>query len=419
MHILYNIGIRLYIIVIGIAAVFNKKARLWKNGRKGLLKKLKSWRTPHSNDKVVWVHCASLGEFEQARPIIENIKKEYPEKKIIVTFFSPSGYEIRKNYNSADYVCYLPADTPSNAREFIRTIRPEIAIVVKYEYWANYFFECTRQGVPLFIVSAILRKDQRFFGIFSGFWKKVLACVTHFFVQNEETQSLLRDIGLDNTTLTGDTRFDRVIDIANQAKSYQEISNFRSTGFCVVAGSSWPAEENMLEIWFEKKRSTDIKLILVPHEISDVHISGLQRRFPDAIKWSEGNNVNFAQHNVLIVDTIGLLSSIYQYGDVAIIGGGFGKGIHNILEAAVWKIPVLFGPKYEKFQEAKDLIRIGGALSFKNRDELEHHLNDVKLNPELAKSRGNKAGEYVKQSKGATATVTLYLKQYIVNETVV
>lgn len=393
--------------------MFNGKARLWINGRTDIFSQLQAWRKENRGE-VIWIHCASLGEFEQGRPIIERLRKEFPHLKIVLTFFSPSGFEIRKNYNGADYICYLPADTPINSKRFINILQPKVALIVKYEYWANYFFECKKRAIPLFIVSGILRKDQRFFGVFSFFWKKVLECVTHFFVQNEETKRLLSNVGLNNATISGDSRFDRVAEIAANAKPIDEIASFKQNSFCTIAGSSWPQEEKMLKEWIDKSETQNSKLILVPHEISESHIVSIQALFPNAVKWSERNSKDLSQAKTLIVDTIGLLSSIYQYGDVAIIGGGFGKGIHNTLEAAVWGIPVLFGPNFKKFEEAKQLVSIQSGFTFDNENELLNLLEHFRQNDEVRKDAGKRASDFIQTSKGATQIVSNYLKQNVI-----
>lgn len=408
LHLLYNIAIRLYGVIAKITALFDEKASKWVKGRRSTLDDLSRWRASHPG-KNIWIHCASLGEFEQGRPVIEALKNNYPEFNIVLTFFSPSGYEVRKNYPLADFICYLPNDTPSQTKEFIQTLRPEIAIFVKYEYWANYFFECKRKSIPLFILSGILRKDQRFFGVLSSFWGKVLECVTHFFVQNEETKKLLSSIGFSNITISGDNRFDRVISIANKAEHFIEIDNFKNQQFCVIVGSSWPQEEKYLKEWLKKPISANVKLILVPHEINKTHIADIEKLFPNSARWSERESVNLMDYNVLIVDTIGMLSSIYQYADVAIIGGGFGKGIHNTLEAAVWGVPVLFGPNYGKFEEAKQLIQAGGAFSFQNETALsiilQKFINQTAYKQECALAARN----YVLEKGGATQKFIVFI----------
>jgi len=411
LYFIYNITIALYSFGLRVASLFHPKAKLWVNGRKNLLDELEQWRSKNQGD-LIWIHCASLGEFEQGRPIIESIKKKNTHLKIVLTFFSPSGYEVRKNYEYADYVCYLPSDTPNNAKRFLAMLQPKAALIVKYEYWANYFFQCKKQGVPLFIVSGILRKEQRFFGAFSSFWKKVLNCVTHFFVQNEETQSLLLSIGIANITIAGDSRFDRVIEIANHAKPLEEIALFKGNSFSVIAGSSWPQEEEILHSWFESKKAEHVKLIIVPHEISDGHISSIEKLFTASVKWSERKTRDLSSFNVLIIDTIGLLTSIYRYADIAVIGGGFGKGIHNTLEAAVWGTPVLFGPNFQKFEEAKQLITNGGAFAASNSQELENNLNKLFTNETLRKESGDKAKVFCLSQAGATEKVLKHLDDH-------
>jgi 3-deoxy-D-manno-octulosonic-acid transferase len=411
LHLIYNIGIYLYTLGVRIAALFNKKAKLWVNGRKDIFNELSSWRKQHSTDDVIWMHCASLGEFEQGRPVLEALRQQYPHKKLVLTFFSPSGYEVRKNYAGADLICYLPADTPRNSKRFITILRPQAALIIKYEYWANYFFECSKQNVPLFIVSGILRKDQRFFGSMNGFWRKVLDGVTHFFVQNTETQQLLASIGYSNVTLAGDSRFDRVVDIAQQAKEFEDIRKFKSDSFCIIIGSSWPQEEQMMQSWMQE--NSDCKLILVPHEIHETHIASIQKLYPQSVRWTMREGVNLSQTRMLILDTIGMLSSIYRYGDVAMIGGGFGKGIHNTLEAAVWSIPVLYGPKIDKFEEAKQLVKIKGGFVFHSSEELNDLLNHFKQNRGECRAAGERAGQYVKSSTGATTLVLQHLSSYL------
>lgn len=410
MHFLYNIAIAFYSFGLRIASLFHPKAKLWVEGRQNLLNELEQWRSKNEGD-LIWIHCASLGEFEQGRPIIEAIKRENVGIKILLTFFSPSGYEVRKDYALADYVCYLPSDKPKNAQKFIEALQPKAALIVKYEYWANYFFQCKKQQIPLVIVSGILRKEQRFFGVFSSFWKKVLNCVTHFFVQNEETQKLLFSVGITNVTIAGDSRFDRVVEIANNAKQLDEIALFKGNSFCVVAGSSWPQEEEILQQWLESKRQENIKLIVVPHEISDNHIDAIQKLFSESIKWSERSSKDISSYKVLVVDTIGMLTSIYRYADVAIIGGGFGKGIHNTLEAAVWGIPVLFGPNFQKFEEAKQLVNVGGAFPSSTNEQLGSNLSRLYTDSKLRNEAGKHAKAFCIKHKGATQKITTHLDE--------
>lgn len=404
MRLLYSLGIYVYLFFIRVAALFNHKAKLWIEGRKDWQKKLHAWRDKNPGT-LYWFHCASLGEFEQGRPLIEAIRKENPAIKILLTFFSPSGYEIRKNYDGADLVCYLPADTPASANQFLDIIQPASVFVVKYEYWANYFFACQKRKIELFIVSGILRPDQRFFGAFSFFWKKVLQCVTHFFVQDQRTLELLHASNFHNATLTGDTRFDRVMMIAGGAKEIAEIKAFKGESLCVVAGSSWDADEKVLFDWWQKVGSVAHKLIIVPHEIHEQHLASVESRWPDAIRWTRRGDIDLTQKNVLIVDAIGFLSAIYRYADIAMIGGGFGAGIHNTLEAAVWGVPVVFGPRHEKFLEAQGLLACGGAYSGIDATELVKNLIELTENAGKRTESGKNAREFVAKNAGATKLI--------------
>jgi len=410
-HLIYNTGIWFYVVAIRVVSLFNEKAKLWLRGRKDVLSKIETWRKQNPG-KLVWVHCASLGEFEQGRPVMEAIKRERPHVKIMLTFFSPSGYEVRKNYSGADFICYLLADTPANARRFVEIVQPAAALIIKYEYWANYFFECKRQQIPLYIISGILRPEQRFFGLFSGFWKKVLKCVTHFFVQNVQTQSLLQQHGFSNVTFTGDTRFDRVSEIARTANEIHEIIQFKGNGFCVLGGSTWEEDEKILmmssrnpDSHLDAKPRKVAKVILVPHELIETKLSTLSTQLPNSIRWSQRAGKDLRTYDVLIVDTIGLLSSIYRYADMALIGGGFGKGIHNILEAAVWGVPVVFGPNYQKFDEAKQLVERGGAFAIRSSEEFNRLLERCMTDESFRTKAGEIAMGFVTESTGATERV--------------
>jgi 3-deoxy-D-manno-octulosonic-acid transferase len=405
LHLLYQLSIRLYIIAIHIASWFNHKASLWVKGRQDWQKKLSQFREQNTG-KLVWIHCASLGEFEQGRSVIESIRKKYPQTKILLTFFSPSGYEIRKNYAEVDFVCYLPADTKTNAKTFISIIQPSMVIFVKYEYWANYFFQLKEQQIPLIIVSGILRDNQRFFGIFSSFWKTVLACVTHFYVQDENTEKLLHGIGIPQVTIAGDTRFDRVSVIPDQKRpeALSKLETFCNDRFVVVAGSTWPQEEEMLSKWKNKEQQQQDALIIIPHEIGEQHIESIISLFPRAVRWSKCET-EIPQDAVLILDTIGLLSTVYQFADVVVIGGGFGKGIHNTLEAATWGVPVIFGPKHEKFREALGLKSCGGGFSFRSQDELQEIIEKFKADQAFSLKSGENAKKFVVAHTGATSVI--------------
>ncbi len=406
MRFLYNISIHAYAWAIRIASVWNAKARLWVNGRKNVIEDIAAWRK-NNEGKLYWFHCASLGEFEQGRPLLEEIRKQQPAVKLLLTFFSPSGYEVRKNYSGADYICYLPADTPINAKQFIAAVKPTAVFFVKYEYWANYFFELKENVIPLYIVSAILRPEQRFFGVMKSFWKGVLQCVTHYFVQNETTLRLLKKNGFTNATLSGDTRFDRVASIQQNSKEIPELEVFSNNSFCIVGGSAWPEDEDLLIRYFNEHSSSSqqLKLILVPHETDERHIAALQKKLPQALRWSEREGQQMHDARCIIIDTIGLLSSIYRYADAVMIGGGFGKGIHNTLEAAAWSKPIFFGPNYHKFEEAKGLIDCVAAQSVTDYAQLKTWMDSILKDEMMRMKMGEAAGEFVLGNVGATERI--------------
>lgn len=390
---LYNIGIYFYGFLVKIFSGFNTKAKLFVSGRQDLFAKMQSQLSV--GDLHTWFHFASLGEFEQGRPVLEQLKASAPERKIIVTFFSPSGYEIRKDYALAEGVFYLPLDTAANAKRMIELINPDMAIFTKYEYWYHYFQQLHANQVPIYIISGIFRPNQIFFKWYGGFNRKILSYVRHFFVQNSESKELLESIGLNNSSVSGDTRFDRVATHAKSAKPLEIVAKFKNSQHTLVAGSTWPADEQLLKNLLEKY--PDWKLIIAPHEIHEAHIQDILGLFPDAERYSSPS-VKLADTNVLIIDNIGLLSSVYPYGDMAYIGGGFGVGIHNTLEAAAFGLPVLFGPNFHKFQEAKDLIKIGAAYSFANLQELDNAFLELKKDPQS----GILAQKYVQEKTGAT-----------------
>jgi len=397
MLLLYIIGIRLYTLLIRIFSLFNPKAKLFINGRKNVYTQIAQKINP--SEKHIWFHFASLGEFEQGRPVLEKLKSLYPAKKIVVTFFSPSGYEIRKNYALAD-VFYLPIDTAANAKRFIASINPEMAIFTKYEFWHFYFKELKDREIPLYVISGIFRESQAFFKWYGGFYRNILKSVTYFFVQNEESKNLLKSIGLDDVIINGDTRFDRVYENAQSPKQLSLIESFIGNSLTLVCGSTWPEDEKILSALPEKYPNW--KFIIAPHEIHESHIESIEKQFSvGSVRFSifsSSNQTPNAEHQTLIVDNIGMLSSLYQYGKVAYIGGGFGTGIHNTLEAAAFGLPVIFGPKYDKFQEAKDLIAIGAAKSISTVEELFDAFEDLTKNEDAAAQ----AKRYVTDKKGAT-----------------
>ncbi|RNL54923.1 3-deoxy-D-manno-octulosonic acid transferase [Pedobacter jejuensis] len=406
MLLLYTIGIKIYNLIIWFFSFFNTKAALFISGRKQIFKQIAEKINP--NDRNIWFHFASLGEFEQGRPVLEKIKELHPEKKIIITFFSPSGYEIRKNYALADGIFYLPLDGRTNAKRFIELINPEMAIFTKYEFWYYYFKALKTNNIPLYIISGIFRKEQVFFRFYGGFYRKILKNVTHFFVQNDESSSLLRSIGLNNVTLSGDTRFDRVYENAIQPKNLPLIESFCEDAKVMVCGSTWPDDEKLLSVLPDKYPNW--KFIIAPHEIDERHLQSIENQFSvSSLRYSVLSHTSVNPHDgdsdkkvqILIIDNIGILSALYQYGQIAYIGGGFGAGIHNTLEAAAFGLPVIFGPKFNKFQEAKGLIKINAAKSVSSVNELIEAFEDFKSNDKASAA----AKKYVFDKKGATESI--------------
>ncbi|MCW3086123.1 MAG: 3-deoxy-D-manno-octulosonic acid transferase [Bacteroidetes bacterium] len=398
MKLLYNISLYSYLLLIRIASLFNAKAKLWITGRRHLLDEINT-RLSENTAPLVWFHCASLGEFEQGRPLIERYKKRHPDHKILLTFFSPSGYEIRKNYAGADYIYYLPLDTAHNARLFIDAIKPIAVFFVKYEFWFNYLDELSERRIPTYLVSGIFRNDHYFFKSYGKWFRNQLSSFSHFYLQDPQSEQLLNGIGYKNTSVSGDTRFDRVNEIAKNVKQIELVKQFAGNEKVMIAGSSWEEDEKLIA-----SIKLDFKLIIAPHEIDEKHIHSIEEEFAGkgfCLRYSKADEatVNLAQ--VLIIDNIGMLSSLYQYGTVAFIGGGFGKGIHNILEAATFGLPVIFGPNYEKFTEAKELIKQGGAFVVSGVAELEKTvalLNDE----EVLKTASHISKHYVESRVGAS-----------------
>ena len=402
--IVYNRGIKTYTLAIKTASLFNNKARLWTKGRKNIFFKLQS-AFKNETAKIIWIHAASLGEFEQGRPLIEKLKIKYPEKKVLLTFFSPSGYEIRKNYDKADYIFYLPADTPKNSKKFIDIVKPETVYFIKYEFWQNYLYNLHKLSIPTFLVSGIFRKDQIFFKSSGKSYRKVLNYFTHFFVQNQTSLDLLKTVNITNATISGDTRFDRVIDIANSSIELKKVEEFCDNNNVIIAGSSWQPDEELLSKYINST-SLNVKLIIAPHEIKEHNINRITKLLnKKVLLYSNIETSNPKDFDVLIINNIGLLSSLYKYGNIAYIGGGFGVGIHNILEAAVFGKPVVFGPKYKKFKEAVDLIKLKGAFSVNNYTEFEQQFNKLLTNDIYLKETSAKAKDFVNSNAGAVNLV--------------
>jgi 3-deoxy-D-manno-octulosonic-acid transferase len=404
MRFLYNTGIALFGAAARLVASFNTRAALITEGRQ------KVWEQLAASDlrgQVVWVHCASLGEFEQGRPLIEAIRKQHPDYKIVLTFFSPSGYEVRKNYDQADVVVYLPADTRKNAQRFIREIHPDCVYFIKYEYWYHYFNQLKRANIPLYSVSSIFRQEQVFFKWYGSWFRNILKCVTRFYVQDEQSAQLLTSIGLNNHVVAGDTRFDRVKAIADKAADVPVIAAFAKGARVIVAGSSWPQDEAILAD-FINNAPVVVKCIVAPHEVHESHITQLLGRFNVPVcRYSKLKGTIPSDARVLVIDTIGLLSSIYRFGSVAYIGGGFGKGIHNTLEAATYGMPVIFGPNHKKFKEAMDLIAYGAGFPISDKSDFEKVMDTFWSSGSEAtlKASGELALNYVQSMCGATSLI--------------
>ncbi|MGM9755643.1 MAG: 3-deoxy-D-manno-octulosonic acid transferase [Parabacteroides sp.] len=405
---LYTAAIQLYALTVSAVAPFHKKARLMRAGQAQTTAILRE--KIDRKAKYIWFHASSLGEFEQGRPMIEQIRKVHPEYKILLTFFSPSGYEVRKNYAGADVVCYLPFDTPGRVEQFLDLANPAMAIFIKYEFWGNYLHTLQQRGIPVYIISAIFRREQLFFQWFGKPYRKMLDCFNHLFVQDERSKALLEEYGIRNVTVAGDTRFDRVIDVYHQAKQIPLVERFikgtdgQQPPLVFVAGSSWPEDEAIFIPYFE--RHPEMKLIIAPHEIHEGHLKSIEARLHrPAIRLSQATEQNVADKDCLIVDSFGLLSSLYRYGQIAYIGGGFGAGIHNTLEAAVYGIPVLFGPRFQKFKEAKDLIAEGGAFTFDSEAAFEARMNKLLTSSDQLQQASRSAGQFVHSHGGATTTI--------------
>ena len=404
MTFIYKAGIYIYSVLIHFFSFFNEKASLFVSGRKSWEKNLA--QKIDGNSKYIWFHCSSLGEFEQGRPVIEELKHQLPEYKIVLTFFSPSGYEIRKNYALADVIVYLPLDTKRNAGTFLNIVKPEKAFFVKYEFWYFYISELHKRNIPLYIISAIFRESQQFFKNtpWGKWYRKMLFQVEHLFVQNEKSGELLKTLGLANFTVSGDTRFDRVAAIAQGSKEIPIVEKFRGNSQLIIAGSTWKPDEELLADFINQ--SSSIKFIIAPHEVSANNINRIHQLLKKpAISFSKVTESEIDQFEVLIIDSVGLLSSLYRYGNVAYIGGGFGVGIHNILEAATFGLPVIFGPNYKKFKEAVDLTLEGGSVSISNYGELRQALNKLIKDENALKKASEICRNYVAKNVGSTKVI--------------
>ena len=405
MLLLYNIAIQLYLFTVYFISFFNKKAKLWVNGRKSQLYA--------KQEKSVWFHFASLGEFEQGRPVLENLRKAQPDKKFVITFFSPSGYEVRKNTSLADAVYYLPLDTPENTQKFLDAIQPELVIFTKYEYWYHFFNELHKRSIPLYVISGIFRPNQIFFKWYGGLNRKILSFVTYFFVQDEVSEQLLKGIGLTNVKVSGDTRFDRVWANAKQPQELPLVAAFKGTQKLFIAGSTWPKDEKLVKTLL--RDYPHWKFVIAPHEIKEYRIEDIMDMIiPDlVIKYTalaKDPDILSPRNHLLVIDNIGMLSSLYQYADIAYIGGGFGVGIHNTLEAAAFGVPVIFGPNYKKFKEARDLIGLQGGFSIKNEAELKSTVEFLTDDEKRYNAIRGKIKQYVEQHTSATEIIVSCIK---------
>ncbi|MEA3504227.1 MAG: glycosyltransferase N-terminal domain-containing protein [Bacteroidota bacterium] len=404
MFVLYNISIFGYDLLIRLAAIFGvEKAKKIVAGRKIIYHEID--KKISAADRVMWFHCASLGEFEQGRPVIESLKKKQPDVKILVSFFSPSGYDVRKNYEYADCVVYLPADTPFNAKKFVRKTHPEKVFFIKYEFWFNFIKELKNSNVPVYNVSGIFRKDQYFFKWYGTWFRKQLLQLDTFFVQNRESYDLIKKYAPEKVVITGDTRFDRVFQIAQSAKQFDDIKKFKGDKPIFLVGSSWAADEKrFLNKVLEEVKKKNIKLIIAPHEVHRARIDSLMQELPNnAARYSEKRD--FSDVDILVIDSIGILYHLYQYADIAYIGGGFGVGLHNTLEAATFGLPMIFGPNYHKFKEAKDLIFIGAAFSIDNSTDFDIIFSKLLNDISFRENAGKIAGDFILQQKGGTEKI--------------
>ncbi len=409
---LYNSGIWLYGLAIRIAARFSPKAKAWVSGRQPVFEQLR--QSFMESDQVVWMHCASLGEFEQGRPVIEKIKTEYPNHKILLTFFSPSGYQIRKDYKYADLVCYLPEDTSKNARRFLSFIKPKLAIFVKYDLWYHYLKNLHDQNIPTLLISAIFYPKQIFFKWHGSLFRKMLGYFTHIFVQNKSSEILLGEIGITPVTIAGDNRIDRVVQIATNASRLENIEVFINQMPTIIFGSTWPKDEQLLFQLLQEKEFDNYKFIVAPHDVSKGNIQRIVKQIPNNISSIKYSTLHSAtkQNKILIIDNIGLLSTIYQYGQWAYIGGAFKAGLHNTLEPITFGLPVVFGPKYHKFTEAVQLVKDKGAFSIKNYNEL--YTIFTKLKKETTRKQASGVVlEFLEKNKGATKKVFMTIQKIL------
>lgn len=403
MYFVYNLAIYLASFALQIISIFNPKVKLFTSGRAHSFAYLENRIS--DNDKIIWMHAASLGEFEQGLPVIEKLRLNYPGYKVLVTFFSPSGYEVKKNSEAADFICYLPLDTQANANRFVALVQPRIALFIKYEIWPNYLRTLHKKAIPVFLISAIFKERHVFFKRYGGFMRRVLRLVSHFFVQNRESEKLLGSIGIHEVTISGDTRFDRVTEILERDNSLTFMEKFKNGHLCFVAGSTWKEDEQFL-VDYINTCTMRLQFVIAPHSIQEDHIAALQGSISKkTVLFSKIETVSSWDYQVLVVDTIGILTKIYSYADVAYVGGGFATGLHNTLEPAVFAIPVIIGPNYKGFREAEDLVRLRGIISVKDGSEFNSAVNGFLLDPESARQAGETNATYIRENKGASIQI--------------
>lgn len=409
MFFLYNIVVLIASFLVKIVALFSPKIKLFVDGRKIVFPTLTSSIRP--TDKTIWFHAASLGEFEQGLPVIEKIKEKHPNHKIVVTFFSPSGYEVRKNSKVADVIVYLPLDTKKNAERFIKAVHPEMVFFIKYEYWPNYLNELKKHQIPTYLISGIFREKQVFFKWYGGFYRKALDTFDHFFVQNAKSKELLLKIEKTNATVSGDTRFDRVAAILEKNNSLDFISEFKNKKLTIVIGSSWPKDETLL-VDFINSNNYDVKFIIAPHNIKEEQIKQLKNNISKkTVLFSEKENKKLTDFDVFIIDTIGILTKIYSYADIAYVGGGFGNpGVHNILEPATFGVPIVIGPNFSHFAEAIALVNMGGCVSISNQKELNEAFENLIQNEDIRFEKGHICSTFVQMNKNATEIILKNIK---------
>lgn len=421
MLLLYNLFVRIYFVALRIASLWNRKAAQWVEGRKSWHEELQAAVEP--NDRFIWMHCSSAGEFEQGKPLIESLKRQYPDYKLLLTFFSPSGFAVANRYPHADALCYLPLDTRHNAERFVQTVQPQLAIFVKYEFWYHHLSVAANHRVPLLLVSAVFRPGQIFFRVYGRFFKNMLHFFQHVFVQDESSLRLLRSHGIRHATVSGDTRFDRVAAVAGNPTDVPFVDGFTLNRQTLVAGSTWPDDEALLADYLRQNKN--VKCIVAPHEVNEKHVQSLRQLFPQSVLYTTIRPAvdnaflqpavgaeTLAGAQVLIIDCVGLLSRLYQYAAIAYVGGGFTRdGIHNILEAAVWGKPVVFGPNYKKYREAADLIDVGGGYSVTTTEALQTLANDLFGNEQKRQAAGENAKNYVQKNTGATETVLRLIQE--------